>query len=230
MKELENALVVEFPLRGEWQVPTTPGKMIPSHGTDQLGQRYAFDFVQVNWARKDKSFADSTMLRYLTIGVPLEKCYGYGREIYAPLGGRILQAQDGYHERSNLHLIRDLLLVLKSALTYNPHKTSLQMLLGNNVIMQCDEHVFAMFAHLKTGSVAVAVGEQVERGALLGRVGHSGNSTAPHLHFQLMDSSDLLVAKGIPCLFAAYEVFTEGKWEQRHNAVPTDKDRVRFLG
>ena len=57
MKEFENALVVEFPLRGEWQVPSTPGKSVPSHGTDQLGQRYAFDFVQVNWARKDKSFA-----------------------------------------------------------------------------------------------------------------------------------------------------------------------------
>jgi len=175
-------------------------------------------------------FADSTMLRYLTVGVPLEKCYGYGKEIYAPLGGRILQAEDGFHERTNLHLIRDLWLALKSALTYNPHKTSLQTLLGNNVIMQCDQNVFAMFAHMKTGSVAVSVGEQVERGALLGRVGHSGNSTAPHLHFQLMDSSDLLVAKGIPCLFAAYEIYTDGKWEQRRSAVPSDKDRVRFLG
>jgi len=127
-------------------------------------------------------------------------------------------------------LIRDLWLALKSALTYNPHKTSLQTLLGNNVIMQCDQNVFAMFAHMKTGSVAVSVGEQVERGALLGRVGHSGNSTAPHLHFQLMDNSDLLVAKGIPCLFAAYEIYTDGKWEQRRSAVPSDKDRVRFLG
>jgi len=230
MKEFENALVVEFPLRGEWQVPTTPGKSIPSHGTDQLGQRYAFDFVQVNWARKDKSFADSTMFRYLTVGVPLEKCYGYGREIYAPLGGRIIQAEDGVPERARLHLVRDLLLVLKSALTYNPHKTSLKTLLGNNVIMQCDDNVFAMFAHFKTGSVRVKVGEQVERGALLGEVGHSGNSTAPHLHFQLMDSGDLLVAKGLPCVFAEYEVYKEGKWEPRSNAVPTDQERVRFLG
>lgn len=230
MKELENALVVEFPLRGEWQVPNTPGKSVPSHGTDQLGQRYAFDFVQVNWDRKDKSFADSTMLRYLTVGVPLEKCYGYGREIYAPLGGRVIQAEDGVAERPRLHLVRDLLLVLKSALTYNPHKKSLKSLLGNNVIMQCDDHVFAMFAHFKTGSIRVKVGEQVERGALLGQVGHSGNSTAPHLHFQLMDSGDLLVAKGLPCVFAHYEVFREGQWEPRHRAVPSDQERVRFLG
>jgi hypothetical protein len=42
--EFDNAFVVEFPLRGEWMSPTTPIKRIPSHGTDQLGQRYAYDF------------------------------------------------------------------------------------------------------------------------------------------------------------------------------------------
>ena len=49
MNEFENALVLEFPLRGEWMAPNTPGKKIPSHGTDQLGQRYAYDFWQVDW-------------------------------------------------------------------------------------------------------------------------------------------------------------------------------------
>ena len=38
-------VLVDFPLRGEWITPNTPGKRVPSHGTDILGQRYAYDFV-----------------------------------------------------------------------------------------------------------------------------------------------------------------------------------------
>ncbi|MGH1405453.1 MAG: hypothetical protein ACRBBJ_02710 [Rhodomicrobiaceae bacterium] len=37
---------VMFPLKGEWRVPNTPGKTIPSHGTDMFGQRFAYDFVK----------------------------------------------------------------------------------------------------------------------------------------------------------------------------------------
>jgi len=48
MKEIYKPIIVEFPLRGEWLAPNTPGKKIPSHGTDQLGTRYAYDFLQVD--------------------------------------------------------------------------------------------------------------------------------------------------------------------------------------
>ena len=62
---------------------------------------------------------------------------------------------------------------------------------------------YALYAHLAPGSVAVSPGQRVRVGEVLGRVGHSGNSTAPHLHFQLMDSPDPWQARGIPCAFAA---------------------------
>ena len=44
-------IIMAFPLRGEWLAPQTPGTKIPSHGTNRLGTRYAFDFIQVDWAR-----------------------------------------------------------------------------------------------------------------------------------------------------------------------------------
>jgi len=40
---------VTFPLLGgEWLAAQTPGGRMPSYGTDQLGQRYACDFVQAS--------------------------------------------------------------------------------------------------------------------------------------------------------------------------------------
>jgi len=46
--ELDDPVVVELPLRGEWSVETTPAHQIPSHGTDLLGQRYAYDLVRTD--------------------------------------------------------------------------------------------------------------------------------------------------------------------------------------
>ena len=43
-EELAHAVVVDFPLQGDWWVAVnSPADRIPSHGTDLLGQRYAFD-------------------------------------------------------------------------------------------------------------------------------------------------------------------------------------------
>jgi hypothetical protein len=53
--------------------------------------------------------------------------------------------------------------------------------------------------------------------------------TAPHLHFHLMDNSDLLEANGIPCAFEKYEVFQENTWATVTNGIPKANDRIRFF-
>jgi murein DD-endopeptidase MepM/ murein hydrolase activator NlpD len=94
--------------------------------------------------------------------------------------------------------------------------------------MECGENIYAALCHLQTGSIQVTVGQSVKKGEVIGRVGHSGNSFGPHLHFQLMDSSDIATAKGLPCAFEKYEVFQNGEWQEVINDIPTDKDRIRF--
>ena len=45
MLEMYEPIIVQFPLRGEWLSPNTPGTKVPSHGTNQLGTRYAYDII-----------------------------------------------------------------------------------------------------------------------------------------------------------------------------------------
>ena len=223
-------VVVQFPLRGEWLAPNTPGKQIPSHGTDQLAETYAYDFLQVDWSRKGHPFYDAPVLEYLLHGVPLNRCYGWGKEVYAPCDGQIIQARDGYPERQIVNWISDSRVAITNARTFNPHTSDIQVVSGNYAIMSCgNTGIFSAFAHLQQGSIAVTSGDFVKKGQIIGKVGHSGNSTAPHLHFQLMDSPDVTTASGVPCAFERYEVFQDNQWRVVTNGIPTDKDRIRFI-
>ncbi len=74
---------------------------------------------------------------------------------------------------------------------------------GNNVIEQIDPGHFALYAHLRPGSIpaTIVAGALLRAGDRLGAVGNSGSSTAPHLHFQVMDQPSALDATGLPFVF-----------------------------
>jgi hypothetical protein len=183
--ELDAAVIVDFPLRGEgWVAVNTPGDRIPSHGTDMLGQRFAYDLLKVDARGPGLRYSPAGLLRGLFIGVPTRDCYAWGAEIHAPFDGEIVDAADGVAERSWIHPLGEPMRAFKNAVTFSPAR--LPSLLGNHVIMRGGD-AFAAFAHLAPGSIAVAPDEAVRNGNVLGRVGHTGNSTAPHLHFQLID-------------------------------------------
>jgi hypothetical protein len=225
--ELDRPVVVDFPLRGEqWVAINTPGDRIPSHGTDMLGQRFAYDLLMVD-ARRRLHYHPGGLFRGLVIGVRTRDCYDWGAEIHAPFDGEIVRAVDGVAERSRIHPLRELVLVVRNAVTFSPER--LPSVLGNHVIMRRGE-IFAAFAHLAPGSVVVAPGQTVQTGDVLGRVGHTGNSTAAHLHFQLMDSLDPMHAKGVPCAFRTYDVLRNGCWEKVEDGIPRKVDRIRYSG
>jgi murein DD-endopeptidase MepM/ murein hydrolase activator NlpD len=131
-------------------------------------------------------------------------------------------------ERQWLHVVRESWLALKNTLAYAGGRLDPTRLAGNHVIMAAGG-TYALYAHLVPGSVAVTSGQQVRAGEVIGRVGHTGNSTAPHLHFQLMDSADPLQAKGIPCAFAAYLVERDGQWQRVERGIPNRRERIRSI-
>ena len=96
--EMNNPIIVEFPLRGEWNSPNTPGSKIPSHGTNQLGTRYAYDFIQVDWNSIGYPAYRVSFLQYLFSGVSLNDYYCWGQKVFAPCDGVVVVAEDGYEE------------------------------------------------------------------------------------------------------------------------------------
>ncbi len=228
MIETREPVIVEFPLRGEWFSPNTPGTKIPSHGTNRLGTRYAYDFIQVDWKRKGRPAYRVSLTQYLFFGVPLNEYYCWGQEVHAPCGGTVVKAEDGHKERARTNLFSDMSDAYKNAHCFDPKKDDIRSVAGNYIIIEYRDNIYAALCHLQTGSVQVSAGQSVKKGEVIGRVGHSGNSFAPHLHFQLMDSSDIAAANGLPCAFEQYEVFRNDEWETAVNSIPTDKDRIRF--
>jgi len=92
---------------------------------------------------------------------------------------------------------------------------------ANLVQVRHADGLTALYGHLRRGSVAVSVGQQVSVGAVLGVVGSSGCSTAPHLHFELRDAANRVV-----------DPFRNGLWAAPpiYNAVVTLMDLVIASG
>ena len=96
MAEQTEPIAVRFPLSGEWCPVNTPGYKVPSHGTDQLGQTYAYDFFQIDWnEEKGYKFHRKPPLQSLLFGVDLKDTYCWSKSIYAPFDAEVVDTQDG---------------------------------------------------------------------------------------------------------------------------------------
>lgn len=229
--------VVDFPLRGAWITPNTPGTRIPSHGSDLFGETYAYDFVGIDPYSRSPRFYRPSPLHYLVFGVRLEDCYGWGQPIFSATAGTVVQIENGWPERNPVHLARDIPIMMKNARAFGAKETAgprpqdhpnldFRTLAGNYITVESPEG-YVVYAHAQTGSVCVSPGDRVIPGQHLANVGHSGNSTGPHLHFQLMDHPDPWKAQGLPCCFREYEVFEDGAWRKVQNGIPRATDRIR---
>jgi hypothetical protein len=72
---------------------------------------------------------------------------------------------------------------------------------GNHVIIDHGNREFSMMAHFQPHSILARIGDRVRQGQLLARLGSSGDTTAPHVHYQLQDGPKWLYADALPCTF-----------------------------
>lgn len=109
---------------------------------------------------------------------------------------------------------------------------------GNHVILDLGNGRFALYAHLRPGSLRVQGGERVKRGQVLGLVGSSGDSSRPHLHFRVTDDPSLHGGEGLPFVFGAFVIqdreYRSGEMpdlsgrEARRNEIPLEGQVIRF--
>jgi Peptidase family M23 len=81
---------------------------------------------------------------------------------------------------------------------------------GNTVVVDIGDGLYTMYGHLQKGSVSVAVGDRVKRGQPIARVGNTGNSSAPHLHFHVMDGPSPLSSNGRPYVIDSFRITGTG--------------------
>ena len=57
---------------------------------------------------------------------------------------------------------------------------------GNSIYIKSDDgKLYGVYGHLKQNTILVSRGEKVQKGQPLATIGSSGNSTGPHLHFEV---------------------------------------------
>lgn len=86
-----------------------------------------------------------------------------------------------------------------------PSTITVETVDGNHVVLDLGGGRFAFYAHLQKNSVRVRPGDDVKKGTVLAKLGNTGNTSAPHLHFHIMNRPSPLAADGIPYLIDAFD-------------------------
>ena len=180
------------PLRGDgWVAANGPSNddhhhrtsVLSVNGAPFIGQRFAVDWMKLG--------DDGRIFRGRGKHNSDYPCYG--QELLAVADGVVADARDGIPENNPLTVERAVPMTIGT-------------LAGNYVVLKIGEKRYAFYAHLIPGSLRVKIGDRVKRGEVLGLLGNSGNSDAPHLHFHLCDGMDFLFSEGIPYALASYSL------------------------
>jgi len=193
--------VIGLPFKGQCGSLDSPGH-----------DRYAYDFVP-SAPGKRRKYVKGSFLKALFLRVRVERFHGWSTPIVAPCDGIVKEVHDGWPDRIRIGLIRD-----AARMIFAPPKqipNDIRPFAGNYIVIE-REGMYIMIAHLRNGPAIVAEGQAVEKGQMIGEVGNSGNSLMPHIHFQVMDATNLPALKIIPFKADGYEVYDKG-WKKVEN-------------
>ncbi|MGD9529798.1 M23 family metallopeptidase [Pseudonocardia sp.] len=155
--------------------------ILPVNGGSYLAQRYAIDYEQV----------DADQRIYVGDRLDPRSYHIFGDEALAVADATVVETMDGLSEQVPG--------------TY-PSGIPITEADGNFVVLDIGDGFYVNYAHLQPGSVRVKRGDTVRKGDVLGLVGNTGNSVAPHLHLHVMDAPSAIVAQGLPYLIDSFTV------------------------
>lgn len=157
--------------------------IITLDGEARISQRFAIDWSRV---------ADDGQVFH---GDPANNAnwVPYGADVLAVADGVVVDLQDNIPENNPTSTTRAV-------------PIDLQTVGGNYIVLNIGVGRFVFYAHLKPGSLCVAVGQRVRRGQVIGRIGNSGQADAPHLHIHIMNRASPLASEGLPLIFERFEL------------------------
>ena len=200
------AVAYHFPLAGRWFIGA--GATTHSHHRWVAAEEFALDIVQIGEGTRTSRGEGRRRQDY----------YAYGAEVLAAAAGTVVKVADSLEENDEilrqpgeaLAAYNERVGMLQEALM----QKGLETIPGNLVVIDHGNGEFSHYGHLATGSAKVKVGDRVRQGQPIALLGNSGNSTEPHLHFQLTDGPDALYSAGRPCTFVNVELpFAD--WERQ---------------
>ncbi len=171
------AVKYSLPFEGTWTVVNGGVTQSDSHSWEIPTQRYAYDFIVVDIDGKS----------YCGEETRPESFYCYGKDILAPADGVVMEVGDGNPD-SKITVDR------KAACAGKDIR-------GNYILIQHAKDEYSLLAHLKPGSIKVSVGQHVMRREKVAQCGNSGNSSEPHLHFQIQAGASFYSSPGLPIEF-----------------------------
>ncbi len=185
-------VVISPPLKGEGYISADSccdstrhvRATLPANGRLWVSQRYAVDWEQLNAEGKVYSGGEAAREK-------LENYTIFGKQALAVADATVVSITDGYPEQVPGKF---------------PETISLEEADGNSVVLDLGNGKYALYAHLQPGSVRVKPGDKVRTGQVLGLVGNTGNSLAPHLHFQVMNGPSSLASNGLPYEINSFEI------------------------
>ncbi len=197
-----------FPLKGTWSALGAPS-LISHHRWGSI-QEFAFDLVKIG--------ANNTT--HIDDGSKLTDYYAYAEPVYSIGDGTVVstyaeaiesdqnlkqpnETSEEYMERS----AADQQKLLEKGFSF---------VLGNHIIIEHDNGEYSHYLHLKSGSLKVKPGDVVKRGQRIAALGHSGNSTEPHLHFHVTDGPDMAYSRSIPVSFQNIFFYPDDDINIRH--------------
>jgi Peptidase family M23 len=153
----------------------------PINGQLWAAERFAIDYVQL--APDGRLFTGDQ--------AKVESYPYFGADIHAVADGPVVAAVDGLPEQVPGR---------------SPTGLALDQYAGNHIVQDLGDGNYALYGHIKTGAVKVKPGDQLTAGQVIGSVGNTGNSDAPHLHFHVMSTPDPLRSDGLPYVFTSFKL------------------------
>ncbi len=171
-----------LPFEGSWTIVNGCFTKEFSHSWDIPTQRYAYDFLLMDEGGQSYTGDPKDVKSY----------YCYDKAILSPADGVVVEIANESDDS----------LILGNGKFFSRAKH----IAGNYIIIKHNEDEYSTLAHLKKDSMVVKVGDKVMGGQKIATCGNTGNSSEPHLHFQVQDGADFYASAGLPVRFASIKL------------------------